>query len=123
MNMKYMTQILLVISLIIININYNLSLDCYSCLLCPNPFNPSSPLVHNYSNCKWCAKLEVPGYSNPIRQCTPRCDFEYFSKTYPKLRYYCCQYSYCNESVQIRAINQILLMTIITPICFFINKK
>ncbi|CAH8487159.1 unnamed protein product [Schistosoma haematobium] len=95
--MMYMAQFLLVISLIIININYNLSLNCYSCLLCPDPFDPSSRLVHNDSNCQWCAKLEVPHYFNPIRQCTPKCDFEYFSETYPKLTYHCCQNNYCNK--------------------------
>ncbi|KAH9596513.1 hypothetical protein MS3_00002169 [Schistosoma haematobium] len=113
--MMYMAQFLLVISLIIININYNLSLNCYSCLLCPDPFDPSSRLVHNDSNCQWCAKLEVPHYFNPIRQCTPKCDFEYFSETYPKLTYHCCQNNYCNKSIKKNPIiiHHILLITII----------
>ncbi|TNN13044.1 hypothetical protein EWB00_003242 [Schistosoma japonicum] len=57
------------------------------------------------------------------RECAPQCSFDYFSKRFPEVSYYCCQRDYCNKSVNTRGMHQILLMIIITFICFFINKK
>ncbi|CAH8466879.1 unnamed protein product [Schistosoma turkestanicum] len=106
-----------------ININYSLSVRCYKCLNCPDPFDPTSPSVYNKSGCNWCSKLKIPGLSVPLRQCSPDCSYEYFGETYPELTYYCCQTDYCNESVQTCVTHQILLITLITLICIFIIKK
>ncbi|VDP47646.1 unnamed protein product [Schistosoma mattheei] len=48
----------------------DLSLNCYSCLLCPEPFDPSSRLVHNDSNCQWCAVSEI-SLSLSCYECNP----------------------------------------------------
>ncbi|CAH8485018.1 unnamed protein product [Schistosoma margrebowiei] len=51
--MVYTSQILLMLLLIIVNTDYSLPLVCYSCRVCPGPFDPSSQTVRNLSSSKW----------------------------------------------------------------------
>nr|CAX74000.1 hypothetical protein [Schistosoma japonicum] len=121
--MIHISQALLVIFLIVVNTDYSMQLSCYECNYCPDPFNNSSSSVQRGNNCKWCAKLLVGEERIPIRKCAADCSSMYFLKEYPRLSYYCCQKDYCNKGVNIHGMHQILLMIIITFICFFINKK
>ncbi|CAH8438220.1 unnamed protein product [Schistosoma bovis] len=121
--MNYTPQILLVILLIVYKLDYSTSLSCYTCETCPDPFNSSYPQVNNQSGCAWCAKITLKKRRSPIRQCADRCDYLYFWKSYSKFSYYCCNTDYCNKSIQSYAIHQILIMIVITLVCFYINKK
>uniref|UniRef100_A0A3Q0KS58 UPAR/Ly6 domain-containing protein n=1 Tax=Schistosoma mansoni TaxID=6183 RepID=A0A3Q0KS58_SCHMA len=121
--MKYTPQILLVILLIVVNLDYSTSLSCYTCETCPAIFNASSPQVGNQSGCAWCVKIIVKYRRTPIRKCSDRCDYYYFWKSYSKFSYYCCNTDYCNKSIQNSAIHHILIMIIITLVCFYISRK
>ncbi|CAH8479041.1 unnamed protein product [Schistosoma intercalatum] len=121
--MNYTPQILLVILLIVFKLDYSTSLSCYTCETCPDPFNSSYPQVNNQSGCAWCAKITLKKRRSPIRQCADRCDYLYFWKSYSKFSYYCCNTDYCNKSIQSYATHQILIMIVITLVCFYINKK
>ncbi|TNN13045.1 hypothetical protein EWB00_003243 [Schistosoma japonicum] len=116
-------QALIVSNVANLGVDDRMQLSCYECINCPDPFSASSSLVTKQSNCTWCAKLLVGQGRIPIRKCAADCSFEYFSKDYHQLSYYCCQKDYCNKGVNIHGMHQILLMIIITSICFFINKK
>ncbi|KAK4473442.1 hypothetical protein MN116_002811 [Schistosoma mekongi] len=121
--MRHISQALLVIFLIVVTTDYSMQLDCYECTSCPDPFNNSSSRVYKRSSCKWCAKLLVAQGHITIRKCSADCSFQYFSKEYSQLSYYCCQTDYCNKGVNTHGMHRILLMLIIVFICFFINKK
>ncbi|CAH8488405.1 unnamed protein product [Schistosoma rodhaini] len=116
--MKYTSQILLLILLIIVNLHCSFSLSCYECLNCPDPFENSS-LVQTKHNCVWCAKLMVGDYKTPIRECTPNCTFQFWSKKYLSLSYYCCQTNYCNTSVKTCINHHMLTVIVVTLTCFF----
>ncbi|CAH8466827.1 unnamed protein product [Schistosoma turkestanicum] len=121
--MEYSSYILPMILLVAVNIDYGLSLSCYECPICPEPFNASSLLVINSSDCNWCAKVYLKNFNTTLRACAPKCNFDYWGKQYISISYYCCQTDYCNQSVQTCSTHQILLMIVITLICFFINKS
>ncbi|KAK4473443.1 hypothetical protein MN116_002812 [Schistosoma mekongi] len=120
--MAYNANILLMGLLILSNTYYSLSLECYSCSVCPKPFNSTLGLVYKESNCTWCAKLIVKGRRTPIRECTPQCNFDYWKSRYYKFSSFCCQTDLCNKNVKTLKIHQILLMIILTFICLFISK-
>ncbi|KAH8849873.1 hypothetical protein KSF78_0000332 [Schistosoma japonicum] len=121
--MRHISQALLVMFLIVVNTDYSMQLSCYECINCPDPFSATSSLVTKQSNCTWCAILSINKGYLTNRECAPQCSFDYFSKRFPEVSYYCCQRDYCNKSVNTRGMHRILLMIIITFICFFINKK
>ncbi|CAI2725326.1 unnamed protein product [Schistosoma spindalis] len=120
--MVYISQILLVLLLIIVNTDYGLPLVCYSCTVCPKPLNPSSQTVRNLSSSKWRTNILVKSAHHKLRECAPEWDFEYWDKTYKSLEYHCNQTDYCNKSVQIHVTHRILHINVITFTCVFINK-
>ncbi|CAI2725324.1 unnamed protein product, partial [Schistosoma spindalis] len=79
--MKLNLQIPLVM-LILINIEYGLSLKCYTCGFCSIPFDPQSPLVYQQEDCKWCAKINIKGIPFPHRLCAADCGFDYWKRNF-----------------------------------------
>ncbi|CAH8466774.1 unnamed protein product [Schistosoma turkestanicum] len=118
--MKSNMEILLMISVLVVNTDYAFSIKCYECFECPLPFNQSSPDVKVKDDCKWCASLSLGNQPLIIKRCADQCESEDEELQQILIHTYsCCDKDYCNISTKSSIIYTTLLLPLLIIYFYF----